>query len=80
MYQCIINSFSYVIPTYCSVLLYIHIILQFFHTAIISFVYSTVALCTQGCYNGGTCTSPEMCSCSAGWTGNDCRTGNSVFK
>ena len=34
-----------------------------------------VAHCPQGCYNGGTCTSPFTCTCKAGWTGSDCKTG-----
>ena len=33
-----------------------------------------VAICSV-CYNGGTCISPEVCSCVAGWTGDDCSEG-----
>ena len=34
----------------------------------------TIAFCSV-CYNGGTCMSPEVCECVAGWTGNDCSRG-----
>ncbi|KFM82584.1 Multiple epidermal growth factor-like domains protein 10, partial [Stegodyphus mimosarum] len=30
--------------------------------------------CTDDCRNGGTCTGPEKCSCTAGWTGLTCET------
>ena len=33
------------------------------------------AVCSSGCYNGGTCVSPNTCSCASGWMGVDCRTG-----
>ena len=33
------------------------------------------AQCTGGCQNGGTCTSPDVCTCAPGWTGSDCGTG-----
>ena len=33
-----------------------------------------VAICNQGCHNGS-CTSPGVCSCNSGWTGNTCNTG-----
>jgi len=35
----------------------------------------TIGYCPQGCYNNGTCVSPYVCVCSAGWTGLDCNTG-----
>ena len=47
--------------------------------ALISFVLCIVAVCTQGCYNGGTCTSPGRCSCATGWTGSNCRTGTHLY-
>lgn len=34
-----------------------------------------VAVCTSACMNGGICTSPEVCTCQAGWTGNHCQEG-----
>ena len=40
------------------------------------FIY--VAQCTGGCQNGGTCTSPDVCTCAPGWAGSDCRTGEIV--
>lgn len=30
-------------------------------------------VCSSGCYNGGTCVSPDTCSCARGWTGGNCR-------
>ena len=33
------------------------------------------AQCTSGCRNGGTCTFPEVCTCTPGWTGIKCETG-----
>ena len=33
------------------------------------------AICPAGCFNGGNCTSPGMCTCPYGWTGNDCAQG-----
>ena len=38
-------------------------------------VYYIVAYCSQGCYNGGVCTSPYTCTCMTGWTGADCKIG-----
>jgi hypothetical protein len=26
----------------------------------------------RGCYNNGTCTAPDTCACTQGWTGSDC--------
>jgi len=39
-----------------------------------------LAICSQECYNGGTCTSPGNCTCVKGWQGHDCRTGNYFYK
>ena len=36
---------------------------------------SYTAVCLAGCFNGGNCTSPGMCTCSLRWTGNDCTQG-----
>ena len=30
------------------------------------------AVCTQICENGATCVAPDVCSCTAGWSGVDC--------
>ena len=34
-----------------------------------------IAFCSQRCYNGGTCTAPNNCTCQSGWTGHDCTLG-----
>ena len=34
-----------------------------------------LAQCSQGCTHGN-CTSPNVCICTAGWTGTSCATGN----
>ena len=34
-----------------------------------------VLVCPAGCFNGGYCSSPGICTCASGWTGNDCRQG-----
>jgi len=34
-----------------------------------------VAVCSTGCFNGGNCTSPDVCTCTSQWTGRDCRQG-----
>lgn len=41
----------------------------------LTIVFHIVAYCSQGCYNGGNCTSPYVCTCSTGWTGGDCKIG-----
>ena len=33
------------------------------------------AVCPAGCFNGGSCTLPEVCTCAAQWTGNNCTQG-----
>ena len=38
-----------------------------------STIYSlTVAICTPTCSNGGTCSSPGVCTCASGWNGTRC--------
>ena len=37
-----------------------------------------IAQCTGGCQNGGTCSSPDVCTCAPGWAGSDCGTGGIV--
>ena len=34
------------------------------------------AICIPECQNGGTCTSPGICTCVAGWHGLRCEKGN----
>ena len=36
------------------------------------------AVCPGGCFNGGVCTAPGTCTCTSGWTGNDCRQGKDM--
>ena len=33
------------------------------------------AICSDTCQNGGTCSSPDTCSCAHGWTGSTCSEG-----
>ena len=33
------------------------------------------AICDPGCENGGTCSAPDECSCTAGWSGDTCAQG-----
>ena len=33
------------------------------------------AICSPQCANGGTCTKPNTCSCTSGWTGSTCNKG-----
>ena len=33
-----------------------------------------LAICSQVCHNGGSCTSPGNCTCKLGWKGYDCQT------
>ena len=40
----------------------------------LTYVSFLAAVCSPGCYNGGTCVSPNTCSCASGWMGVDCRT------
>lgn len=35
----------------------------------------SVAICPQGCWNGGSCVAPGICSCPDGWIGGACHTG-----
>ena len=37
------------------------------------------AICRAGCFNGGNCTSPEMCTCTSQWTGNNCTQGMKFY-
>ena len=44
------------------------------------YIFIFIAYCSQGCYNGGTCTSPGICTCADGWKGADCREGNCICR
>ena len=35
----------------------------------------SVAICSGGCLNGGTCSTPGVCTCALGWTSNNCEQG-----
>lgn len=36
------------------------------------FICSVIAVCSPACLNGGACTRPNVCSCLAGYGGQDC--------
>ena len=36
------------------------------------FPFCSKAICSETCQNGGTCSSPDTCSCVHGWTGSTC--------
>ena len=42
---------------------------------VVQIVVLCVLVCLAGCFNGGYCSSSEICTCPSGWTGNDCRQG-----
>ena len=37
-------------------------------------LFCCLAICSQVCHNGGSCTSPGNCTCKLGWKGYDCQT------
>ena len=39
------------------------------------YVALLTAICTHTCENGGTCSAPNTCSCTASWTGSLCTNG-----
>lgn len=39
-----------------------------------SMFYTLTAVCTPSCLNGGTCISPNTCSCDETYTGQRCET------
>ena len=39
------------------------------------FSFCSKAICSETCQNGGTCSSPDTCSCVHGWTGSTCSEG-----
>ena len=64
---------------FVSTILYLCVLLFYksvkLNTSIHNNLLHIVAYCSQGCYNGGICTSPYVCTCSAGWIGADCKIG-----
>lgn len=44
-----------------------------------SFVTHYIAVCTLPCANGGTCTEPEVCSCTSHWQGSTCEQGTLYY-
>ena len=60
---------STLIPPSCNEILFI------LYDLLTQLCYLFIAHCPQGCFNGGTCTSPGRCTCATGWTGSDCRNG-----
>ena len=38
-----------------------------------------IATCPTGCFNGGNCTTPGICTCPSMWTGNDCSQGMQCY-
>ena len=43
-------------------------------TFIFKFQCSSLAVCPSGCFNGGWCSSPGVCTCAAFWGGSTCTT------
>ena len=41
--------------------------------------FCTTAICSPSCQNGGVCTAPDTCSCTAGWTGSLCDEGETAY-
>ena len=37
------------------------------------------AVCPAGCFNGGNCSAPGICTCLTEWTGKDCRQGMECY-
>lgn len=42
---------------------------------LISILHIIIAVCSPVCQNSGTCTSPNVCACTSGYTGAYCQTG-----
>ena len=38
-------------------------------------IFLFIAVCSDSCGNCLTCDSPDMCTCTQGWTGSDCCKG-----
>ncbi len=47
------------------------------HNLFFTVFFFSTAICSPACQNGGTCTSPDSCSCPDGWAGSDCSEGRS---
>jgi len=42
-------------------------------------MYFYAAYCQKGCFNDGTCISPDTCNCTIGWSGTSCTTGRNII-
>ena len=40
---------------------------------------NSAAVCSPSCMNGGTCSSPNTCTCTDGWIGESCTNGIAMF-
>ena len=40
---------------------------------------NSAAVCSPSCKNGGTCSSPNTCTCANGWNGDPCTNGIVMF-
>ncbi|CAF1491107.1 unnamed protein product [Adineta steineri] len=38
-----------------------------------------LAICSQQCSNGGSCTGPNSCTCTSSWTGSQCETPSPII-
>lgn len=47
---------------------------------LMSSVFSSSAVCFEGCQHGGRCTAPNACSCSFGFAGDRCETGKTTHQ
>ena len=65
-----VNFYYFIKSTY----IYVLYTLDIMYTLIYWFIGLT-AMCSTGCFNGGLCTAPGVCTCPSEWTGIDCRQG-----
>ncbi|CAF4219404.1 unnamed protein product [Adineta steineri] len=43
------------------------------------FLFYLLAICSQPCSNGGSCTGPNFCTCTSSWTGFQCETPSPII-